>query len=144
MSARQPWLGGHLVGRTIAAAVSRGRVPTQREVRFGGPVTGPGYAFHSLRGRAGVSQRIEWQRQIPFMALDLGRFGRVPSTLTLAPFLHGVWIDGGSAGVEFHPSVGIGTLALFELLRVDVARTLRGPPRWLFSLDLTRELWPVL
>jgi hypothetical protein len=144
MSAGRPWLGGQVVGRTLAAAVSRGRVPAQQEVRFGGPVTGPGYDFHSLRGRAGVSQRIEWQRQIPFVALDLGRFGRVPSTLTLAPFLHGVWIDGGSAGAAFHPSVGIGTLALFELLRVDVARTLRGRPRWMVSLDVTRDLWPVL
>lgn len=144
MSARRPWLGGHAVGRSIAAVVSRGRVPVQQEVRFGGPVTGPGYAFHSLSGRAGISQRVEWQRQVPFVALDLGRFGRVPSTLTLAPFLHGVWVDRGSIGTEFHPSAGIGTLAFFELVRVDVARTLRGPPRWMFSLDLTRDLWPVL
>jgi hypothetical protein len=144
MSVRRPMLGGHLAARTIAAAVSRGRVPAQQEVRFGGPVSGPGFAFHSLTGRVGASQRLEWQRRVPFVSLDLGRFGRVPSTLTLAPFVHGVWVEGGPAGAGFHPSAGLGTIGVFDLVRVDVARTLTGAPRWMFSLDLARELWPVL
>lgn len=136
--------GGHLVARTMAVGVA-GRVPVQAEARFGGPLTGPGYAFHSLGGRAGLSQRLEWQRHVPFVPIDLGRFGRVPSHLTLAPYVHAVWVDRGATGAQgWHPSAGLGTIALFDLLRVDVARTLRGPPRWLFSIDVTRELWPVL
>lgn len=145
-----PAADGRLRLRTIAAAVGGGAatVPLQDAVYFGGPVTGPGYAFHSLAGRAGVSQRIEWQAQVPFVDLDLGRFGRVPSTLTVAPWVHGVGMVSGLAGqprdgFEVWPSVGVGLLGIFDLVRVDIGRTTRGG-RWLFSLDLARDLWPVL
>ncbi len=146
---RQARLGsGELVLQTLAAGLSAGRTPRQSEVRFGGPVTAPGYAFHSISGRAGVSQRIEWRSPIPFVPMDLGRFGKVPSTLTLAPFAHAVWIAGERGTpqqpVGWFPSVGLGAIGIFDLLRVDVARTLRGAPRWLFSVDVGRDLWPVL
>lgn len=135
--------GGRLHWRTIAAAHSAGRVPAQAGVRLGGPVSAPGYAYHTLVGRGGVSQRLEWRARVPFLALDLGRFGRVPSQLTLAPYVHAAWVgDGPSAG--WWPSVGLGTIGVFDLLRVDVARTLRGPARWMFSVDVSRDLWPVL
>ncbi|HET8771458.1 MAG TPA: hypothetical protein VFM71_10795 [Gemmatimonadaceae bacterium] len=137
---------GRLVWRTIAAGTARGAVPAQDLVHFGGPVSGPGYAFHSLSARTGVSQRLEWRVRIPFVHLDLGRFGRVPSTLTIAPYLHGVWLEGGGASGSrgtWFPSVGIGAIGLFDLLRVDVARTIEGG-RWMFSLDLDRGFWPVL
>jgi hypothetical protein len=39
--------------------------------------------------------------------------------------------------------LGVGTLMLFDLVRFDVARGLRDG-RWTFSVDLTRDLWPVL
>lgn len=135
---------GELVTRTIAAGVAGDAAAAQDGALFGGPVTGPGYAYHSLWGRAGVSQRLEWQVRIPFVPLNLGRFGRVPSTLTLAPWAHGVWLDVPAGGVDaFSPSVGAGAIGLFDLLRVDVGRTLRGDG-WLFSIDVTRDLWPVL
>lgn len=137
-------VGGHVVWRTTAAATSRGSVPRQDQVIFGGPVTGPGYAFHSLTGRSGLSQRLEWQVRIPFIDLDLGRFGRVPSTLTLAPFVHAVWLErSDGVGDIWFPSAGIGVIGIFDLLRIDVARTLKGS-RWLFSVDLARDFWPVL
>jgi len=144
---------GQLVWRTVAAAVSSG-APEQSAVFFGGPVTAPGYDFHSLRGRVGVSQRIEWQSRIPFVALDLGRFGKVPSTLTLAPWVHAVWIDGrgpttgpGPGSLNrtsggWWPSAGVGVLGLFDLLRLDVGKATRGG--WLVSIDVARDLWPVL
>jgi hypothetical protein len=43
----------------------------------------------------------------------------------------------------WYPGVGIGALLFFDLLRVDVARGLRNG-RWTFSLDVTRDLWPIL
>jgi len=43
----------------------------------------------------------------------------------------------------WYPSVGIGALVLFDIVRVDVARGLRRG-RWTFSLDVTRDLWPIL
>jgi hypothetical protein len=141
-----PLRAGRLRTRTIAAGVSAGpSVPLQDAVRFGGPVSGPGYAFHTLVGGVGVSQRLEWQGRMPFAPVNLGRFGRVPATLVLAPYLHGVWIDrplAGSAG-GWHPAVGLGAIGFFDLVRVDVARGLRDG-RWMFSIDVARELWPVL
>ena len=139
-----PFASGRLVTRTIAAGLSRGAVPIQDAVRFGGPITGPGYDFHTLVGGAGVSQRLEWQGRIPFISVNLGRFGRVPGTLVLAPYVHGVWIDRplGTTG-GWHPALGLGSIGFFDLLRVDVARGLRDG-RWTFSMDISRELWPVL
>ncbi|MCX5760169.1 MAG: hypothetical protein NTW72_01470 [Gemmatimonadetes bacterium] len=136
---------GTLVAHTLAAGVAGGLdAPTQRLVRVGGPVTGPGFAYHQFAGRAAVSQRLEWQRSVPFVPLRFGRFGTVPSTLTLAPFATGLWIDApGAAGQGWHAALGVAVLALFDQLRVDVAR---GMPdgRWTFSVDLARSLWPIL
>lgn len=133
-----------LVARSLVAAVSRGPVPLQDQVFFGGPVSGPGYGFHTLVGGAGLSQRLELQRRVPFLPINLGRFGRVPGSLVLAPYVHAVWVDrplGGEGG--WFPALGLGTIGFFDLLRVDVARGLRDG-RWTFSLDVTRDLWPVL
>ena len=144
-----PIARGRLVTRTLAAQVdaqlSYGPdVPAQDGVVFGGPISGPGLGFHALVGERGLSQRLEWQSRIPFIPINLGRFGRVPSSLVLAPYLHAVWLDRPSLGeAGWHPAVGLGTIGLFELLRVDVARGLRDG-RWMFSLDIAREFWPVL
>ncbi|MBX3132471.1 MAG: hypothetical protein KF689_03640 [Gemmatimonadaceae bacterium] len=139
-----PLGGTRLRLRSIAAATSAGGVPLQDRVLLGGPVSGPGYEFHAFAGRAGFSQRVELQRRIPFVPIDLGRFGRVPGSLVLAPFAHAVWVHddlGGRSG--WSPALGVGAIGLFDLLRVDVARGLRNG-RWTFSLDLSRSLWPVL
>jgi len=141
-----PLPAGRLRAHTIAAGTSAGAgVPIQDAVRFGGPVTGPGYGFHALIGGAGVSQRLEWQGRVPFVPLNLGRFGRVPGTLVLAPYLHGVWLNRplDAVGSGWHPAVGLGAIGFFDIVRVDVARGLRDG-RWMFSVDVARELWPVL
>lgn len=150
-----PAAGGRLRLRTIAAAISQASWLEQDFVRLGGPTSGPGYDFHSFVAQRGVSQRVEWQRRVPFFALDLGRFGRMPGSLVLAPYVHAVWIDrprGADAGPPtplppsrqgWNPAIGLGTIGIFDLLRVDVARGLRDG-RWTFSVDVARSLWPVL
>lgn len=137
-----------LRSRTIAAALSGGAQPAQDAVLLGGPQSAPGYDFHAVSGRQGLSQRLELQQRIPFIPINLGRFGRVPGTLVLAPFLHGAWVGGpgatGPAGDDgWYSAVGLGAIGFFDLVRVDVARGLREG-RWTFSLDLSRTLWPVL
>ena len=135
---------GRLRGRTLATALSGGEVPVQDLLRFGGPISGPGYDFHRFAARRGVSQRLEYQARIPFVPLNLGRFGRVPATLVLAPYAHAVWVEGGPDGAQgWYPALGLGTLGFFDLLRVDVARGLRDG-RWTFSVDVAATLWPVL
>jgi hypothetical protein len=83
----------------------------------------------------------------PFFPVPLGRYGRAPSTMTLAPFATIVWID-RSAGFKesrqgWYPSLGIGALTFFDVIRFDVARGLRGG-RWTFSADVARDFWSVL
>ena len=145
VEARRPIGGGTFVARSIGVGTTAGAgVPVQLGVFFGGPLTAPGHAFHALRGAAGLSQRVEWQRTIPGGTLSLGRFGRVPTTLTLAPYWHGVTLlDADRRGWRQEPAVGLGVSGLFDLLRLDVARPLRGGP-WRLSIDLRRDLWPVL
>lgn len=141
---RRPLGRGTVVARTIGIATTAGDVPTQLGVLFGGPLTAPGHAFHSLRGTAGVAQRLEWQRTLPAGRLALGRFGSVPTTLTIAPYWHeAVVLATDRAAWRREPAVGVGIIGLFDLLRVDVARPVHGGA-WRLSIDLRRDLWPVL
>jgi hypothetical protein len=146
-----------LVLHTIAGAVG-GRndvVPAQELLYFGGPVSAPGYEFHELVGRAAWSQRLEWRTSIPFFAVPLGRFGRIPSSATLAPYAQIVAIGGPSrtlvrggmpndtAVPGGYASIGVGLLTFFDLVRFDVARGMRNG-RWFFSFDVNPEFWGVL
>jgi hypothetical protein len=146
-----------VVSHTLLAAVGGGRrVQAQELVFLGGPTTAPGYEFHELVGSMGFSQRLEWQLPIPFISVPLGRFGRAPARALLAPFAQlavvvgdhdpvrrtilgrgVIRVDGG------YPSLGVGVLTLFEMVRFDVARGLREG-RWSFSADLVRDFWRIL
>jgi len=136
---------GTLIARTLFGGVIGGfEPPPQRLVRLGGPVSGPGFAYHQFAGRAGLSQRVEWQRSVPFIPLRFGRFGKVPSSLTWAPFVSGLWVDThGAPGQGWHAALGLGALVLFDQLRLDVARGVRDG-RWTFGVDVARSLWPIL
>ncbi len=145
---QRPFGSRRLVFHTIAAgAFSGDTIATQHHVFLGGPTTGPGYEFHEFVGRAGLSQRVEWRTTAPFFSFPLGRYGKVPGTLTLAPFATVVWIDRSPAFKQsrqgWYPSLGIGALTVFDVLRFDVARGLRGG-RWTFSVDVGRDFWSVL
>ncbi len=139
-----------LVLETVAAGAV-GRVPPQEFAYFGGPVTGPGYDFHALAGRAGASQHVEWRVPVPFPSVSLGKYGRSPATLTLAPYAHAVYIARtGDAprpapgGAGWYPALGAGAIGFFDLVRLDVARGTARGGRWLFSADVTREFWRIL
>ena len=144
MEARQPAAGGRLIARVGLATVSSGaRVPAQLGVAVGGPLSAPGYRFHEFRGRSAAIQRLEWQRRIPFVSMKLGRFGTVPSSIVAAPFVHQALVRGIDGTWNGYPSVGFGLIGLFDLLRVDVAKPIRGRG-WLFSVDVAREFWSVM
>ena len=137
--------GGRLVLGTIGAGVIGGNTPRQAQVFFGGPVTGPGYAYHELAAIAGLSQRLEWRHPAASIPMQLGRFGRMRMPVTLAPFVHLNWLDRDSNPMPggWFPSAGVGVITLFDLLRFDVARGLRRG-RWTFGVDLGREFWRIL
>ena len=131
---------------TFAVVAGNGGALPQQRVYLGGPVSGPGYEFHEFVGRFGASQRIEAQFAVPFVAIPLGRFGRVPPSATLAPFVHAVAIGGTPAGASrsgIYPAAGVGLLMIHDLVRVDVARGLRDG-RWTFAVDVARAFWGVL
>jgi hypothetical protein len=145
---QKPFGTSRLLFHTLAAGVFSGdTLPAQHLVYLGGPTSGPGYAFHEFIGRGGVSQRIEYRFLAPFVGIPLGRFGHAPSTITLAPFATAVWIDRSAAFKPlrqgWYPSVGLGALTIFDVLRLDVARGLRDG-RWTFSVDVGRDFWSVL
>ncbi|MEO7083648.1 MAG: hypothetical protein ABI442_17775 [Gemmatimonadaceae bacterium] len=119
-------------------------VPRQELVYLGGPITGPGYDYHSFQTNGGGSEHIEWRTQAPFIPFTLGRFGKVPAHGVFAPYVHADVINGfeGRAG-GVYPSVGAGYLLPFDLVRLDVGRGLRNG-RWAFAVDIGRDLWSIL
>jgi hypothetical protein len=132
---------------TLGVVAGDPRIPPQRLVYLGGPLTAPGYDFHELAGRVGASQRVEWRVPVPFPSFPLGRFGRGGGRATIAPYAHVAYVS-GSAPTEparngWYPSAGVGLLTLFDLLRFDVVRGLRDG-RWTFSVDASREFWGIL
>jgi hypothetical protein len=161
-----------LVSHTIAGGVgSSAATAPQDLIYYGGPVTAPGYDYHSLISRAALGQRLEWQVPIPFPAFSLGRFGRVPATATIAPYVSAVTtarfdcnsfpvtlVNGrntttfsatqsciqGQTPSGTYPSMGVGFLTPFNLLRLDVARGVGRGGRWAFYLDVSREYWRIL
>jgi len=144
----RPFTSGRLVLRTTVGAVGGdSRIPPQSLVYLGGPTTGPGYDFHELAGRLAASQRIEWRTPVPFVSFPLGRFGDTGSRATLAPFVHAVYVARPAPFQPprsgWYPSIGLGALTLFDLLRIDVARGLRDG-RWTFSVDASRDFWGIL
>ena len=144
----RPFGTSRFLFHTIASGVFSGdAVPAQHLVYLGGPTSGPGYEFHEFVGRGGVSQRIEWRFLAPFVPIPLGRYGRAPGAITLAPFATAVWIDRSAAFKAarqgWYPAIGLGALTVFDVLRLDVARGLRNG-RWTFSVDIGRDFWSVL
>ena len=142
----RPFGSTRLVLRTTVSAVDATSdvVPPQDLVYLGGPVSGPGYDFHQFAGTFGATQRMELRVPVPFVPLPLGRFGRVPGLATLAPYVHVLHVRAGDGAPEgTRPAVGVGLLTLYDVLRFDVARGLRGG-RWSFSIDVSRDFWSIL
>lgn len=131
---------GTLALSLIAGALGNARVlPQQAQFTLGGPVSAPGYDFAQLNGPRAGALHVEWRTGVPFVRVPLGAWGTAPGTATLAPFVHTAWVDGEG----WRPSVGVGVLTIFDLLRFDVARGLRDG-RWSFYFDVNREFWRVL
>jgi hypothetical protein len=127
----------------FAATMGDGAIPRQHLVYLGGPTSAPGYNFHEFVGTVGASQRLELRFPAPFPSFKLGRYGRTPATITLAPYVNTVWISDIRGPERWFPSVGLGALSIFDVIRLDVARGLRDG-RWSFSMDIGRDFWRIL
>ena len=136
-----------IVEGSVAGLAAPSDAPSQELVYLGGAVSGPGYGYHQFAGRVGASARVEWRSSVPFFGLSFGPYGKAPPRATLAPFATVIYSAHEASFADarggWYPAVGVGALLFFDMLRVDVARGLhRG--QWTFSLDVTRDLWPIL
>jgi hypothetical protein len=139
---------GRIMLRAVGGAVSgEGPIPAQDNLFAGGPVTAPGYSFHSFVGERLVSLRGDVQIPVPFVPVPLGRWGRIPGRASVVPLASVTYL---AKSAEFrpqssgwYPSVGLGLLAFFELVRFDVARGTRNG-RWMFNVDLSRDFWRIM
>ncbi len=146
IEAARVFSAGTLHARAIGAVATAGGVPEQGLAMFGGPVTGPGYGVHSIRGRAGISVRAEWQWRVATVVMPLGRFGRVRTDVTLAPFGTVASVSDEEFGAHrvSRRSAGIAVVSLFDALRIDVARGVDPGGRWMVRADFGRAWWPIL
>lgn len=123
-------------------------LPPQWLVFAGGPWSAPGYDAATFASRALLSQRLELQQPLPMPAIPLGRYGKAPGRVVLAPYVQALATASGVDGVRsrvagVYPSAGMGALFFFDLLRVDAARGLRDGV-WRFAIDIDRGFWGVL
>lgn len=136
-----------LFAQTLAGVAMGRDLPPQWLVFAGGPWSAPGYAFSSLPSRGMLSQRLELRTKMPAPALPLGKYGRAPGHLTLAPFVQLTATASGTKELPtvsgVWPSVGLGTMFFYDLLRVDVARGLRNG-QWRLNFDIDRGFWGIL
>ena len=149
LQAERPLGEMRLVLQTSIAAAAGPDLPPQEFVYLGGPTTAPGYDFHEFVSRVGGSQRVEGRFSIPFAAFSLGRYGNSGRRATLAPFAHTAYLARVDTSLArerragWYPSVGVGLLTLFDVVRFDVAKGLRDG-RWTFSVDVIRDFWSIL
>jgi hypothetical protein len=135
---------------TLAGAAAAGAgsaIPAQELVYLGGPISAPGYDYHSLIGTRGATAHVEWRMPAPFPAFSLGRYGRVPAQGTFAPYVHAAAVGGRTAAdvkSGVYPAIGAAYLLPFDVLRLDVARGVGRGGRWTFNVDVSRDFWRIL
>jgi hypothetical protein len=163
VSFERPFGSQRLVMSMSAAATERrpGTIDISEQVFLGGPISAPGYDYHSLVTPMAATAHFEWRVPAPFPSFSLGRYGRVPARGTFAPYIHAAVIDnpvGICSGFAFpsgftpecptpagaYPSAGAAYILPFDLLRLEVARGLARTGRWTFYVDVTREFWSIL
>jgi hypothetical protein len=137
-----------IVLQTLVGGSAGRDLPPQWLTFAGGPQSAPGYTWSSLAGKFIASQRIELRQPIPAPTFPLGKYGRAPGRIVLAPYVQLTGLAAHSAALSrdgdgVYPSVGIGALLFFDLIRVDAARDLRHG-RWNFGIDIDRGFWGVL
>ena len=136
-----------LVLRTTIGAITPDGAPPQDQLFLGGPITGPGYAYHQFAAAFGASQRVEWHTPLPFWPVPLGAYGRTPASFTLAPYAHVVYVDHSASFTApaegWYPSAGMGASFFYDLLRLDIAHGLRDGT-WYFGVDVTHDFWSIL
>ncbi len=146
-----PMRGEQQLVLSARAGITAGEdTPPQWLQLGGGPWSGPGYGFHSLVGKQLFSPRVEWRVPVPFPSIPLGKYGASPARMQLMPFAQAVVLGGTQDDARIspvrdgvYPSVGVGALLFYDLLRIDVSRGLRNGI-WQFAIDVDQMFWGIL
>lgn len=115
------------------------QLPVVEAIYLGGPISAPGYDYHSIVSTSGFTGHVELRMPAPFPAFTLGRYGRVPNRGTFAPYVHAAAVPG-----HVLPAVGAAYILPFDLVRFDVARGTGKSGRWFFYVDVSRDFWSIL
>ncbi len=125
LRATTPLPAGLLAGLEVAGGTSTGDVPVQSHFFLGGPATLRGYGGAVLHGDAFWRSRIDLSTQTPAARLVL-------------------FSDAGWAGArdDFTKgrallSAGVGASFLDGIVRLDLARAMRGPTGWRLDFHVT-------
>ena len=125
------------------------RLPPDRPFVMGGRGTLPGEPFRSWGGRHAALGRLDFRFPVPFIPVPLGGFGSTGKWAMAGPFIAAGWAGGRMAGAPWIPSEKVrvvtgGQLEFFHrMVRAELGVSLQDG-RVGFSLDVSRQLWPIL
>jgi outer membrane protein assembly factor BamA len=140
--------GGTRVLLRAEAGYAGADLPAHRAFVMGGRGTLPGDPFRAWGGTQAILMHAEWRIPVPAFTLGIGSLARVPTTLTVAPFIATGWTDRPPAGGPWpatgDPRVSVGVaLEWLGLIRLDFGMGTRGGGAQV-CFDLSRDFWPIL
>jgi hypothetical protein len=141
--------GSSLLTLSGAGGRATGQVPRYRAFVLGGRGTLPGEPFRAYGGRSMALARIDWGWPVPFPALPLGPLGSTGDDAVIGPFVAAGWADEPVAGTPWiesggvRPVAGVSLELFHRLLRTELGVGLRDGGVG-FSVDVLRDLWPIL
>jgi hypothetical protein len=124
-------------------------LPPHRLFVFGGRGTLVGEPFRGYGGRQAALGRLSWGVPLPAPAIPLGRYASTGRQLVLAPFLGMGWAAEPVAGLPggdsegLRPVFGVTVEAFHRLLLLEFGWAVRQEAVG-FTVDLRRDLWPIL
>jgi hypothetical protein len=141
-------LGATRVQLRAEAGAASENMPAYRAFLMGGHGTLLGEDFRRFGGREAALLHAEWRVPVRGMTLGVGAFARVPTSLTVAPFVSAGWVGAPLTGATW---VATGDVRLttgvavewLGLIRVEVGYGVQSS-KVRVSFDLTRDFWPIL
>jgi hypothetical protein len=140
----------HVLTASISGGALAGNAPSQRLFVLGGHNTLPGYRYREFAGTRYGLARAELTSAIlsPWLGVRVlaaaGITGGLPSTsaapAAVVPPAWRSWPVAGTAGVR--SSAGAGVSLLWDMLRIDAVRGIRGGA-WQLQLSFHRDFWDI-
>jgi hypothetical protein len=123
-------------------------LPAHRTFVMGGRGTLLGDDFRRFGGRRAGLVHCEWRVSVRGAGLGVGSFARIPTSVTIAPFVAAGWTDAPVPGTPWvvtgDPRVTAGmAFEWLGLIRLEVGYGTQTKEARV-SFDLARDFWPIL